>query len=272
MSAQIRAIFVIQSLKEYFNYFIMSTKTYGEKIFELKLLNELLDLMFRNKTSKQFKDGRIEHEDVFHSMKRGKLKERFDNVYHFAGSLGARKKDGLIYLLEGYEVILRDKRGRQRERYFFKKVTGRTRLQVKANTTPEGIKFFKGDRIYKALDGQLLRSSQELTIYNLLINESNINVEYEPKYIGEDSTMYPDFKITFEDKKGRSKTILWEHFGMTNNINYDQTVMSRIEKYIQLGFSFEKNENMIFMSYFKSNNELIQTTKNYIKEIKEMMQ
>tara|TARA_B110000211_G_C14086771_1_gene557028 strand:+ start:1025 stop:1777 length:753 start_codon:yes stop_codon:yes gene_type:complete len=249
----------------------MSTKTYGEKVNELILVKELLHLKFRNRTQKEIKEGCVYLEDLFLSIKRGKLKDNFDNVFHFAGSLNARKNDGLLYILGVYEVIPYFGENRKKISFFFKKHTKDKELQLNGITEVSDTKSHKGHKLNKAIDGELLRSKQEVIIYNLLKNEKELTIKYEHKMHSGDSVMYPDFKITFTNKKGVDITVLWEHFGMINHIDYDQSVMKRIDKYIAIDYTFKASDKMLFMSYYNSDEDLVNMTKNYIKEIKKLI-
>lgn len=88
------------------------------------------------------------------------------------------------------------------------------------------------DRIYATVQGDLVRSKSEVIIANLL-NQYNIDYEYEKKLIGEDGEVIePDFTIYLLN----GEKYYWEHLGMIGLEEYDNNWMRKIKIYEKYGW------------------------------------
>ena len=81
------------------------------------------------------------------------------------------------------------------------------------------------------LTGLKVRSKSEVIIADLL-DLNKIPFRYEEKLVLGGQIFYPDFTI-MKPKDG--EIIYWEHFGMTSQTEYRQTMIRKQEDYIRLG-------------------------------------
>ena len=88
-----------------------------------------------------------------------------------------------------------------------------------------------------------MRSKSELIIANAL-EQCGVPYRYEyPLYLKGIGTVYPDFTCLNINKR---KEIVWEHFGMMDNISYANKNIAKIQTYNQNGFFPGKNMIMTF--------------------------
>ena len=111
---------------------------------------------------------------------------------------------------------------------------------------------YKTDHLkFRTQKGHLVRSKSERFIADTLFS-LKIPYQYESPLILGDRTTYPDFLIL----KPNNDLILWEHFGLLDNHEYQQSCLRKIKLYYQHGFSQHKN--------------LICTTEGDLKDRKEI--
>ena len=106
----------------------------------------------------------------------------------------------------------------------------------------EGLGFMDGSEFYSN-NGVRVRSKSELIIANML-EQYGVPYHYEyPLHLKGLGTVHPDFTCLNVRKK---REIIWEHFGMMDNIAYANKNVSKIHAYIQNGFFLGKNMIMTF--------------------------
>ncbi|WP_028242891.1 hypothetical protein [Pseudobutyrivibrio ruminis] len=86
-------------------------------------------------------------------------------------------------------------------------------------------------------NGELVRSKSEKIIADRLL-DFEIPYVYEPKIVLSDNLKYPDF-ITL-NKRTRT-TIIWEHFGLSDDQNYSVNNMLKLSLYEQSDYHLGKN-------------------------------
>ena len=106
----------------------------------------------------------------------------------------------------------------------------------------ESSEFMKDFEFYSG-KGIKVRSKSELIIANTL-EQCGVPYRYEyPLYLKGIGTVYPDFTCLNINKR---KEIVWEHFGMMDNIAYSNKNIAKIQAYNQNGFFPGKNMIMTF--------------------------
>jgi len=80
--------------------------------------------------------------------------------------------------------------------------------------------------------GELVRSKSEKIIADRLF-DFNVPYVYEPEIILNDSIKYPDFLVL---NKRTRKTLLWEHFGLTDDMNYSVNNLLKLLMYEENGY------------------------------------
>lgn len=102
---------------------------------------------------------------------------------------------------------------------------------------------FINDSEFYSRKGIKVRSKSELIIANAL-EQCGVPYRYEyPLYLKGIGTVYPDFTCLNINKR---KEIVWEHFGMMDNIAYANKNTAKIHTYNQNGFFPGKNMIMTF--------------------------
>ena len=104
-------------------------------------------------------------------------------------------------------------------------------------------------RIYFAKNGERLRSSQEMIIYNSLLTQEAFHICYEsPIKFLDEVNRHPDFRI---ENKRTNKIYFWEHFGVTNNESYKDDMEKRIRWYQSQGDVIAtKEKGNVIMTYY----------------------
>jgi hypothetical protein len=102
---------------------------------------------------------------------------------------------------------------------------------VSNSLNPEGLK-------YRTSRGNLVRSKSERHIANFL-ERNNIPYRYEAAFHVYTRTLYPDFTILKSD----GSTVVWEHFGMLDDPNYEHSAYIKIREYRDMGY--KQNRNLI---------------------------
>ncbi len=100
---------------------------------------------------------------------------------------------------------------------------------------PSPVPFNSGQG-FKTDKGDIVRSKSELIIANTLYAR-HIPYRYEDKLTLGGKYYRPDFKVL--NVRTREE-IIWEHFGMLDNINYVSNNLDRLDDYIQNGYSVGK--------------------------------
>ncbi|MCC8019376.1 MAG: hypothetical protein LIO85_06355 [Rikenellaceae bacterium] len=94
-----------------------------------------------------------------------------------------------------------------------------------------------------AKDGTKVKSLQELHIYEQLLKEPRIEVEYEKKFYWNDEFKVPDFTLYID---GSKEPYIWEHFGLTGRRGYFDHMAEKIEWYTRAGMAaFQKGGRLI---------------------------
>lgn len=102
---------------------------------------------------------------------------------------------------------------------------------------------FMDDSDFYSNNGVRVRSKSELIIANML-EQYGVPYHYEyPILLKGLGTVHPDFTCLNVRKK---KEIIWEHFGMMDNIAYANKNVSKIHAYNQNGYILGKNMIMTF--------------------------
>lgn len=92
----------------------------------------------------------------------------------------------------------------------------------------KGKEFYEDTPEFYTLKGERVRSKSEIIIADMLY-QAGIPYRYEyPIYIRGFGNVYPDFMVL--DVKNR-KEVLWEHFGMMNDVEYVEKALKKLEMY-----------------------------------------
>lgn len=119
---------------------------------------------------------------------------------------------------------------------------------------------FPEETAFLTSTGQYVRSKSEALIVNSL-HDAKVPFRYEcPVFLG-NNKRYPDF--TCLNVRTR-KTILWEHFGMLDNVEYLEKNIRKLEEYERNGYLLGKN---LIITYETSTHPLnLKLVQNKIQE------
>lgn len=127
-------------------------------------------------------------------------------------------------------------------------------------------KFFEVDfPVLKTARGERVRSKSEVIIADALYHHGiPYRYEYPHRFLGEELNfskrrrfvdVYPDFTCL---KVQTREEVVWEHFGMVDDFDYCQNMISKMELYFANGFYLNKNFLMTFETRSKPlNSEIV---------------
>ena len=84
----------------------------------------------------------------------------------------------------------------------------------------------------QTITGDYVRSKSESMIYSMLV-QKGIPFRYECKLILDSITIYPDFTIR-HPRSGMF--VIWEHFGLSDNSEYQSNMLSKHSIYLRNGY------------------------------------
>ena len=117
------------------------------------------------------------------------------------------------------------------------------KASFKLSTNPNN----KNHKIHIASNGEKLVSKQELFIYEQLLKESDLHVEYEAGFEGSDKVLFPDFTVK---SLVTGQVFIWEHFGMTNSDHYLNQIPNKLVWYAENGaMPVDQGGNLIITYY-----------------------
>lgn len=89
---------------------------------------------------------------------------------------------------------------------------------------------------YRTTKGRMVRSKSERTIANML-EKYEIPYRYEPEMVFDGKTIYPDFVLMRAD----GTLIIWEHFGLMDQNDYQMSALQKQERYRRAGYHQHTN-------------------------------
>ncbi len=84
----------------------------------------------------------------------------------------------------------------------------------------------------QTISGAFVRSKSESMIYSMLV-QKGIPFRYECKIKIGEREVYPDFMIRHP---ANGKLILWEHFGLCDDPEYQSTMFTKLARYLRNGY------------------------------------
>lgn len=134
-----------------------------------------------------------------------------------------------------------------------------------ASSHPDTSDFFKVNKIHIAANGTIVRSIQELNILNRLLAVDFFDVYYERPLTAGGDERFPDFPIY---NKKNDTVFHWEHFGMLNNVAYDEKMTEKIEWYKRIGYRSIEEGGRLIISSFNDEAQFIGHIESIIEKIK----
>ena len=93
----------------------------------------------------------------------------------------------------------------------------------------ETLEEFSEDLNVQTITGEYVRSKSESMIYSMLI-QKGIPFRYECKMELGGRDIYPDFTIRHP---ASGKVFVWEHFGLSDDYEYQSTIFTKLSKYLR---------------------------------------
>lgn len=148
-------------------------------------------------------------------------------------------------------------------RVFSKKTTSENKNI--ASSHPDKSQFFRGNKKYRAANGTMVRSMQELNIMNRLLAVEIFDVYYERLLVAAGKERYPDFTVYNKE----TRTVFhWEHFGMTDDLEYGEKMADKIEWYKQIGYKSIDEGGRFIVSVYQDEEHFIGLIDNIIEKMK----
>lgn len=127
--------------------------------------------------------------------------------------------------------------------------------------------FFARGKIYKANNGVMVRSMQEVHILNRLLREEAFDIYYERPLCAASSKKFPDFTIL---NTATNVVFHWEHFGMLDNPRYCEYMVDKLEWYKRVGYKSIDEGGRLAVTCYENENQFITSVENVIERLKEM--
>lgn len=121
-------------------------------------------------------------------------------------------------------------------------------IRIKATFELSKNQKHRKEKIWVACNGEALVSRQELLIYEYLLEQPFLHVEYEKAFHGSDRTSYPDFTVV-NSKNG--KEYIWEHLGMTNNEEYLDRIPNKLMWFAEQGVHSIENNGTLIITFYR---------------------
>ncbi|CAG5084191.1 hypothetical protein [Parvicella tangerina] len=121
-------------------------------------------------------------------------------------------------------------------------------IHIKAAYTLSTNLKHKHAKKWIASNGEALVSKQELQIYEYLLEQEGLHVEYEKAFQGTDRLVFPDFTIV---NLITHKEYIWEHFGMTNNDNYLNEIPKKLSWFNSQELRSIENGGRLIITYYR---------------------
>ncbi len=127
--------------------------------------------------------------------------------------------------------------------------------------------FMEEGKTVQTIDGNWVRTGQEKLIWEKLISKHKVlKPQYEKIVRRNGEVKLCDFYIKNIET---GKTFYWEHFGMTNDIQYLENMQKKRYWYKENGFSQVEEGGELIYTYYTDDKELIRDIDNYIELILE---
>lgn len=134
-----------------------------------------------------------------------------------------------------------------------------------ASSHPGTCNVFKGNKTLLAANGTMVRSIQELNILNRLLAVDFFDVYYERPLAAGGEERFPDFTI---HNKKTDTVFHWEHFGMLNNVKYDEKMSEKIAWYKRIGYRSIDDGGRLIITSFNDEAQFIGHIESIIERIK----
>ncbi|MEQ9404333.1 MAG: hypothetical protein RIM99_12140 [Cyclobacteriaceae bacterium] len=223
--------------------------TTQEKYALLKGVKQILDKVMNDPMTKV----EIRSNELYDHVKlSSSLKSMFRNQKVFNQFLREQNDSGLMkQVIPNYSVDTSNPTFYQWR--FFREVKS-LNSDKKAGAILSNNRYLDWEKKNVASNKERLRSSQELLIYEQLLNEKHLMIFYEYPISKLGETKNADFVIRNELTR---KEFVWEHFGMTNNKRYKDEMVEKIAWYKNNGFKTLEEGGNLILTYFTDDKSLL---------------
>lgn len=227
----------------------------------LRRIGSKVDLFFENTFSVKV----ARSTDIFQFIKNTEVGTDFNTQREFNKFLRKMFKSGVLnQVIPNIDV---DDSNMNNYNWFFYRIKRKRNKAKKKSIDYKNNNLLLDQRTTETIDGTYVRSRQEKIIYEILSTDNSFDTYYELKLNKKGILIYPDFVIK---RKIDNKVFIWEHFGMTENVDYDNGINIKIEKYKSLNYEFIENNGTLIITYFLNEEKLIEDIYRLIKLIKEV--
>lgn len=140
--------------------------------------------------------------------------------------------------------------------------------KIKAKTAIDPFRLKTGRKQIQAANGDLVRSFEELHIYNTLLAEDCFTIYYERPLIAEDKELFPDFTI---HNRKTDTVFFWEHFGLSEKGKYMENMAEKIDWYQRIGIYKIEDGGRFIATIFINENHFVKLVDEMILKMKEVI-
>ncbi|MCB9251723.1 MAG: hypothetical protein H6605_04610 [Flavobacteriales bacterium] len=194
----------------------------------------------------------LEHDDL--------LLQEFPNAHSISRFLRAQHLYGIMkQIIPNYRVDTSD--FRRFQWYFSKEVTPKLANTIQSESFISKNMYHKYGKQVLASNGEMLRSEQEKSIYECLLQYTELTIQYDFPITIKSETKIVDFFIR-NNKMGTK--FIWEHFGMTNSVNYMNEMTDKIDWYNLNGYIIDGNERNLIYTIYENDSSFYKDIDKYI--------
>jgi hypothetical protein len=213
-----------------------------DDIKHLRVIKRQLDTLMSDRyTSVEVRSNEL-YEYV---IKDNTMNQVFPSQREFNQFLRKMHQDGsLKSIMPNYRVDTYNKNFYQ---WYFRRDVSRSDSIGQSEGIISNFKYKEESKKYKASNGELLRSKQELLIYEALLKCDFLQIFYDRPITEFGERKVVDFLIR---NKHTGLSFIWEHFGMTNDEQYISSIKEKQDWFRDNGYcSINERGNLIYTYY-----------------------
>jgi hypothetical protein len=191
------------------------------------------------------------------------LLQEFPNTYAISRFLRAQHLGGIMkQIIPNYRVDTSD--FRRFQWFFSREIAPKVANTIQSESFISKNMYHKYGKQVLASNGEMLRSEQEKTIYECLLQYKELTIQYDFPITVKGETKIADF---FIKNNNMGTTFIWEHFGMTNSENYMNEMTDKIDWYNLNGYKNGGREGNLIYTIYENDSSFYKDIEKFINLI-----